>query len=172
MIRGTLCLFSKSFDPSAINEKKAHLCLSAGNSPFKIKLNAGSLYGSNAKTQGRKSVSTLRALPETAVSVTIAATIVVAAAIFLSPKTRTSDVAEAPTKTCEDCGGSGICSECNGEGFMLKKMSDESAEKARLLAKNMASRYTAGLPKKWSYCTKCSSGRSCSTCGGSGKLNS
>lgn len=45
---------------------------------------------------------------------------------------------------CEDCGGSGICSECNGEGFVLKKLSEESAEKARLTAKNMATRYTAG----------------------------
>ncbi|XP_073142793.1 uncharacterized protein [Henckelia pumila] len=150
----------------------AHLCLSAGNSAHKIQLNDGSLYDSNVKTRGRGSVSTLHALPETAVSVTIAATIAVAAATFLGRKTNTSDVAEAPTNTCEDCGGSGICSECNGEGFMLKKMSDGSAEKARLLAKNMASRYTAGLPKKWSYCAKCSSGRSCSTCGGSGKLGS
>ncbi|GLT55049.1 hypothetical protein SLA2020_282020 [Shorea laevis] len=74
-------------------------------------------------------------------------------------------------KECGDCGGSGICSECNGEGFVLKKLSEESAEKARMAAKTMATRYTAGLPKKWSYCTKCSSARSCSTCGGSGKLS-
>ncbi|XP_073312360.1 uncharacterized protein [Primulina huaijiensis] len=165
MIRGTLCLFSKNFDRIAVNERKA------GNSAFKVQLNAGSRHGSNAKTRGRASVSTLRALPETAVSVTVAATIVFAAATFLGQKTKTSDVVEAPTKTCEDCEGSGICSECNGEGFMLKKMSDESAEKARLMAKNMASRYTAGLPKKWSYCTKCSSRRFCSKCGGSGKLS-
>lgn len=46
--------------------------------------------------------------------------------------------------TCEDCGGSGICSECKGEGFVLKKLSDENADKARLTAKNMATRYTAG----------------------------
>ncbi|CAA0822146.1 Unknown protein, partial [Striga hermonthica] len=78
---------------------------------------------------------------------------------------------QAPTKTCEDCGGSGVCSKCNGEGFVLRRLSDEGAEKARLMAKNMATRYTAGLPKKWSYCTKCSSARSCVTCGGSGKLS-
>lgn len=51
---------------------------------------------------------------------------------------------QIPLKTCEDCGGSGICSECNGEGFVLKKLSDESAERARMSAKNMATRYTAG----------------------------
>ena len=51
---------------------------------------------------------------------------------------------QIPLKTCEDCGGSGICSECNGEGFVLKKLSEESAERARLSAKNMATRYTAG----------------------------
>lgn len=47
-------------------------------------------------------------------------------------------------KECEVCGGSGICSECKGEGFVLKKLSDENAEKARLASKNMATRYTAG----------------------------
>ncbi|KZV47207.1 hypothetical protein F511_05258, partial [Dorcoceras hygrometricum] len=83
-------------------------------------------------------------LPETALSVTIATTVVVAAATFLGRNPKTLDAAEAPTKTCDACGGSGICSECNGEGFMLKKMSEESAEKARSMAKNMASRYTAG----------------------------
>lgn len=46
-------------------------------------------------------------------------------------------------KTCEECGGSGICPECKGEGFVLKKLSDESAERARLTAKNAATRYTA-----------------------------
>lgn len=47
-------------------------------------------------------------------------------------------------KVCEDCGGSGICPACRGEGFVLRKRSDESAEKARNLAKNMATRFTAG----------------------------
>lgn len=53
-------------------------------------------------------------------------------------------IMQIPLKTCEDCGGSGICSECSGEGFVLKKLSEESAERARLSAKNMATRYTAG----------------------------
>ncbi|KVI00133.1 Heat shock protein DnaJ, cysteine-rich domain-containing protein, partial [Cynara cardunculus var. scolymus] len=61
-------------------------------------------------------------LPETAASVAVAAT-------------------AAPTRTCDACGGSGICPECKGEGFVLKRMSDGSAEKARLNAKNMATRY-------------------------------
>ncbi|KAF5182577.1 transmembrane protein [Thalictrum thalictroides] len=112
------------------------------------------------------------ALPETAVSVVLAATIVGAAATFLQ-RTKASETtaAEDPLKVCEDCGGSGICAECKGEGFVLKRLSDERAEKARLSAQNMATRYTAGLPKKWSYCTKCSSARSCSKCGGSGRLS-
>uniref|UniRef100_M1A5U5 DUF7895 domain-containing protein n=2 Tax=Solanum TaxID=4107 RepID=M1A5U5_SOLTU len=50
-------------------------------------------------------------------------------------------------------------------------MSDENAERARLMAKNAATRYTAGLPKKWGYCMKCNAARSCSSCGGVGKLN-
>ena len=47
-------------------------------------------------------------------------------------------------KACEDCGGSGICSACKGEGYVLKKRSEESAEKARKLSKNMATRFTDG----------------------------
>ncbi|KAJ6825000.1 uncharacterized protein M6B38_378045 [Iris pallida] len=58
-------------------------------------------------------------------------------------------------RECEDCAGSGICAECKGEGFVLKKLSEEeSADRARLLAKNMATRYTAALPKKWSLLHK------------------
>lgn len=51
---------------------------------------------------------------------------------------------QIPLKVCEDCGGSGICSECKGEGFVLKKLSEDSAERARMAAKNAATRYTAG----------------------------
>lgn len=111
------------------------------------------------------------ALPQTAASVAIAATVVGAAATLLARRTKASEEPKVSLKTCEECGGSGICSECNGEGFVLKKLSEQGAEKARLTAKNMATRYTAGLPKKWSYCTKCSSARSCSTCGGRGKIS-
>ncbi|KAL8146374.1 uncharacterized protein LOC141707395 [Apium graveolens] len=109
-------------------------------------------------------------LVETASSIAVAATVVGAAATLLVRRTKASEETEVPFKTCEDCSGSGICSECKGEGFVLKRLSDGNAEKARLSAKNAATRYTAGLPKKWSYCSRCSSARSCSTCGGSGKL--
>ncbi|KDP43996.1 hypothetical protein JCGZ_05463 [Jatropha curcas] len=121
--------------------------------------------------QQRKASMIPSALPETAASVAIAATVVGAAATLLVRRTKESETNEIQLKTCEECGGSGICSECNGEGFVLKKLSEESAERARLNAKNMATRYTAALPKKWSYCTKCSSARSCVTCGGRGKVS-
>ncbi|GMG98771.1 hypothetical protein Nepgr_000611 [Nepenthes gracilis] len=121
--------------------------------------------------KGRKMCTLPSAMPEMAASVGIVAMIVGAASVLLVQRTRPSDQKEVPFKFCEDCSGSGICSECNGEGFMLKKMSEDSAEKARMASKNMATRYTAGLPKKWSYCTKCSSSRSCSTCGGSGRIS-
>ncbi|PON66507.1 Transmembrane protein [Parasponia andersonii] len=111
------------------------------------------------------------ALPETAASIAIAATVIGAAATLLVQRNKANKPTEVPLKTCEDCGGSGVCSECKGEGFVLKKLSEENAERARLTAKNMATRYTAALPKKWSYCTKCSSARSCSMCGGSGKTS-
>ncbi|KAK4440708.1 hypothetical protein Salat_0405700 [Sesamum alatum] len=142
-----------------------------GNSKSRVLQNFSSQRANNANTRGRETIRILSALPETAASVVVAATIVGAAATYLVRRTKSSEETEVPTKICEDCGGSGVCSECNGEGFVLKRMSDESAERARLTAKNMATRYTAGLPKKWSYCTKCSSARSCNTCGGSGKLS-
>ncbi|XP_042373584.1 uncharacterized protein LOC121967430 [Zingiber officinale] len=113
----------------------------------------------------------LSALPETAALVVIAAVAVGTAASLLARTTKASETVINASRACEDCGGSGICTECNGEGFVLKKLSDQSAERARLTAKNMATRYTAGLPKKWSYCSKCSSTRSCSACGGTGKIN-
>ncbi|KAA3489512.1 transmembrane protein [Gossypium australe] len=106
---------------------------------------AFSLITSKPKEHRRKLATPSLALPETAASVAIAATVVGAAATFLVRRTKASDATEVPLRTCEDCEGSGICSECRGEGFVL--------------------------PKKWSYCTKCSSTRSCTTCGGSGKLS-
>ncbi|XP_059659447.1 uncharacterized protein LOC132306179 [Cornus florida] len=127
-------------------------------------------YVKSKEPRDRRSIIS-SALPETAASVAVAATVVGAAATFLVRRTKASEATEVPLQICEDCSGSGICSECNGEGFVLKKLSDKGAERARMTAKNMATRYTAGLPKKWSYCTKCSSARSCSSCGGSGKLS-
>ncbi|XP_020973247.1 uncharacterized protein LOC110269745 [Arachis ipaensis] len=54
---------------------------------------------------------------------------------------------EIKVKVCKDCGGSGKCSECNGEGFVLKKRSDERAERARSQAKNMATRFTVSFQR-------------------------
>ncbi|KAJ9558971.1 hypothetical protein OSB04_013585 [Centaurea solstitialis] len=122
-------------------------------------------------TKPKETLRIPHGLPETAASVAVAATVVGAAATLLARRTKSTEAAQAaPTRTCDDCGGSGLCPECKGEGFVLKRMMDGSAEKARLNAKNMATRYTAGLPKKWSYCTKCLSARSCKSCDGSGKL--
>ncbi|XP_058082955.1 uncharacterized protein LOC131230949 [Magnolia sinica] len=121
--------------------------------------------------QRRKRCVESSALPETAASVVVAAVAVGAAATLLTRRTRASEPVDSSLKICEDCGGSGICSECKGEGFILKKLTEESADKARMSAKNMATRYTAGLPKKWSYCSKCTSARSCSTCGGRGRVS-
>ncbi|KAL9261454.1 hypothetical protein AKJ16_DCAP13730 [Drosera capensis] len=83
-------------------------------------------------------------VPETAASVGIAMMVVGAAAVFLRQRSKTSVETEVPLKVCEDCNGTGICSECKGEGFTLKRKSEECAEKARLTAKNAATRYTAG----------------------------
>lgn len=79
-----------------------------------------------------------------------------------------SAIAEKPK--CEACNGTGLCSSCNGEGFLLKNLSTEAAAKARANAKDAASRYTAGLAKKWSYCINCSGSRGCPACEGRGWL--
>ncbi|XP_021896108.1 uncharacterized protein LOC110813331 isoform X2 [Carica papaya] len=104
-----------------------------------------SLVNLRALPQRKNLSKTPSALPETAASLAIAVTIVGAAATILVKRTKASGETEVPLITCEDCGGSGICSECNGEGFVQKKLSDESAERARMAAKNMATRYTAGF---------------------------
>ncbi|KAJ7947857.1 Cell division cycle protein 48-like protein [Quillaja saponaria] len=124
-----------------------------------------------SQEQGRRLSTVSSAIPETAASLAVAATFVGAAATILVRRTKASEAAEIRFKECEECSGSGICSECKGEGFVLKKLSEASAERARLASKIAATRYTAGLPKKWSYCTKCSSSRSCITCDGRGKLS-
>ncbi|KAF6151269.1 hypothetical protein GIB67_002968 [Kingdonia uniflora] len=140
---------------------------------IKIGSKSSSPFLSTSKEQRRKISTVSSALAETAASILVAATVVGAAATLLARNKEASEKTdiENPSKPCEDCGGSGICAECKGEGFVVKRLSDERAQKARLSAKNAATRYTAGLPKKWSYCTKCSSARNCSTCGGSGLLS-
>ncbi|KAK8641576.1 hypothetical protein V6N13_010972 [Hibiscus sabdariffa] len=155
----TFASYCKTFGDSRSNVQSA------------LEYRAWPLINVKSKEHRRKLSTRSLALPETAASVAIAAAIVGGAATLLARRTKASDAIEIPSRPCEDCEGSGICSECKGEGFVLKKMSEENAERGRLTAKNMATRYTAGLPKKWSYCTKCSSTRSCTTCGGSGKLS-
>lgn len=71
---------------------------------------------------------------------------------------------------CSACGGSGLCPRCKGEGFVFKEVGEEAASRARRAAKNMATRYTAGLPTKWTYCNRCSSTRSCTACDGTGAV--
>ncbi|ONI00855.1 hypothetical protein PRUPE_6G107600 [Prunus persica] len=112
------------------------------------KLSFSSLPQINVKLQEQRRRPSLvsAALPETAASIAIAAAVVGTAATILVRRTKASEAAEVPMKICEACGGSGICPECKGEGFVLKRLSDESAERARLASKNMATRYTAGLP--------------------------
>ncbi|TKY67182.1 hypothetical protein E2542_SST10074 [Spatholobus suberectus] len=79
----------------------------------------------------------------------VAVTVVGAAATLIVKRSKTSESTQIQFKVCEDCGGSGICSECNGEGFVLRKRSEESADKARVQAKNMATRFTAGFFKRF-----------------------
>lgn len=128
--------------------------------------------GSKLLAYRRKVFRISSTLPEAVVSVAVAATVVGAAATILVKRAQESEKGQTPVKVCEDCGGSGICPECKGEGFMVQKLPEESAERARMMSTNAATRYTSGLPRKWSYCSKCSSARSCSTCGGTGRLSS
>ncbi|TVU07492.1 hypothetical protein EJB05_40848 [Eragrostis curvula] len=87
-------------------------------------------------------------------------------------ETKEEEEEEEAGEECWDCGGTGLCSRCKGEGFVFKQLAEDTATKARKAAKNMATRYTAGLPTKWTYCNKCSSSRSCTTCRGSGRIAS
>ncbi|RAL46070.1 hypothetical protein DM860_006224 [Cuscuta australis] len=97
------------------------------------------------KSHPWKELKIASALPETVATIAVAATVVGTAAALLARKTKASNDVEVPTNRCEECGGSGVCSECKGEGFIMKKLSEESAEKARMTAKNDATRYTAGM---------------------------
>ncbi|KAE8791517.1 hypothetical protein D1007_33962 [Hordeum vulgare] len=121
-----------------------------------------------------------RALPETAlVAAGVAAAGVAAAAVLLRGDRKTDQLAPsreqgenqaAATEECSACGGSGLCPRCKGEGFVFKEVGEEAAGRARRAAKNMATRYTAGLPTKWTYCNRCSSTRSCTACDGAGAV--
>jgi hypothetical protein len=81
----------------------------------------------------------------------VAGTVGVAATVLLrSPSRREQEeevvVAEqALDPECPDCGGTGLCGLCKGEGFVFKQLPEEAAAKARKAAKNMATRYTSGF---------------------------
>ncbi|CAM0949718.1 unnamed protein product [Alopecurus aequalis] len=115
------------------------------------------------------------ALPDTAVLVAGVAAVGVAATVLLrgdqkqqaAPREQEQGP-QVKEEACAACGGTGLCPRCKGEGFVFKEVAEETATKARRAAKNMATRYTAGLPTKWTYCNRCSSTRSCTACDGTG----
>ncbi|KAJ7536716.1 hypothetical protein O6H91_12G079100 [Diphasiastrum complanatum] len=126
---------------------------------------------SHVKFQVSRSRIIAQALPS-AGSAAIAIVIVGAAVVVLSRlKKDGTQGFQLQKKECEICKGSGICSSCSGEGFLLKNLSPEAAAKARAGAKDAATRYTAGLPNKWRYCTACSGSRNCLACEGRGWLD-
>ncbi|KAM3317596.1 hypothetical protein ACQJBY_035354 [Aegilops geniculata] len=118
-----------------------------------------------------------RALPETALVAAGVAAAGVAAAVLLRGDRKAEQPApgeqgekKEAVEECPACAGSGLCPRCKGEGFVFKEVGEEAAGRARRAAKNMATRYTAGLPTKWTYCNRCSSTRSCTACDGSGAV--
>lgn len=98
-----------------------------------------------------------------------ATALVVGSALFALRKLNKGTETVLPAKReCEACGGSGVCPTCNGEGFVNKNLTADAAAKARATAKDAATRYTAGLARKWNYCTTCEGGRGCQSCEGRG----
>lgn len=100
----------------------------------------------------------------------MAVTVVAVAAVGLAVTSR-GRVAEGlglDKPECTYCDGTGICKACRGEGFRPKELSAEEVARARASASNAATRYTAGLARKWSYCSICNGGRSCPYCEGRG----
>jgi len=102
------------------------------------------------------------------VSAAVTLAVVGAAVVAISKKEKLPVLPETTREECEECKGSGICPACNGDGFLLKTPSKEASARARASAKDAATRYTAGLAKKWSYCAVCSGGRGCPACEGRG----
>ncbi|KAH9606372.1 hypothetical protein KSS87_017277 [Heliosperma pusillum] len=98
----------------------------------------------NLQGRNRTVLRTSAILPETVASVAVAAVAVGAAATLLIKRTKDSEKSEIPVKQCEACGGTGICSECKGEGFVLQKLSQERADRARMSSTDAATRFTSG----------------------------
>ncbi|OQU84235.1 hypothetical protein SORBI_3004G017200 [Sorghum bicolor] len=155
--------------------------------PLRVATASPTAISTRSPGPGRRRLPPLAALPDpqsAAALLVVAAGTVGAASLLLRSTSSSSSAAsqsqqqqqrqdeqeEVEGEECPDCGGTGLCGRCKGEGFVFKQLSDETATKARKAAKNMATRYTAGLPTKWTYCNKCSSTRSCTTCGGSGRI--
>lgn len=92
--------------------------------------------------------------PQAAASVLVAGIVGVSATLLLRRSSSSQEQQqqqggeEAPAEEngeeCWDCGGTGLCGRCKGEGFVFKQLSEDTATKARKAAKNMATRYTAG----------------------------
>ena len=200
--------------------------------PYLLRVATASSTASSTRSRGRGRghLPPPAALPDpqAAAALLLAAAGTVGAASLLlrsssssaaSQQQRQEEQEQVEGEECPDCGGTGLCGRCKGEGFVFKQLSEETATKARKAAKNMATRYTAGyyynyylipsllsvsilascisisiccirphqspsknmtmmhaiamhcrLPTKWTYCNKCSSTRSCTTCRGSGRI--
>jgi len=123
----------------------------------------------NSEQERPRSRVVTKAVP-VAVSAAVTLAVVGAAVVAISKREKSPALPETNKTECEDCKGSGLCPSCNGEGFLLKNLSKEAAAKARAKAADAATRYTAGLAKKWSYCGTCSGSRGCLTCEGRGWL--
>jgi hypothetical protein len=137
--------------------------------PLRVATASPTAISTRSPGPGRRRLPPLAALPDpqsAAALLVVAAGTVGAASLLLRSTSSSSSAAsqqqqqrqdeqeEVEGEECPDCGGTGLCGRCKGEGFVFKQLSDETATKARKAAKNMATRYTAG------YCTSSSSSSS------------
>ncbi|KAH9541805.1 hypothetical protein CY35_14G085300 [Sphagnum magellanicum] len=120
--------------------------------------------------QRRQRMVVAAAFP-TALSAAVTLVVVGAAVATIFKNKEKLQSLEVAKEECGECNGSGLCPACNGEGFLLKNLTPEAAAKARSRALDAATRYTAGLAKKWSYCSTCSGTRSCPACRGQGFID-
>ncbi|KAL2621845.1 hypothetical protein R1flu_002050 [Riccia fluitans] len=125
-------------------------------------------YGYKQKEDNRSSAVT-GAIPT---EVTAVATLLAVAGSLYALLQMNKDKLETwqAKKNCETCSGSGVCPTCSGEGFTTKNLSEEAVAKARANARDAATRYTAGLARKWNYCQTCQGARLCPDCQGRGWL--
>jgi hypothetical protein len=125
---------------------------------YLLRVATASSTASSTRSRGRGHLPPPAALPDpqAAAALLLAAAGTVGAASLLlrsssssaaSQQQRQEEQEQVEGEECPDCGGTGLCGRCKGEGFVFKQLSEETATKARKAAKNMATRYTAG------YCT-------------------